>query len=417
MGFLFHPPVVTLTQTDPDQGAAQTHPGMTDLVIITDPRFMGGTAAAVVTDIRALAAHGLRVGLCLHRSEGFFQPGDGVNPALEALCDLDGVTRVSAGAPIRAQAALFHNPQVFQSATGHAPRIAAERAFVIAHHPPILGNGALCYDPLQVTRAIRRDFGLRPDWVPISGLLRAQLESFAPLIRITPEDWPNSFDTEVWRPTRPRLMGPVLTIGRHGRAHPDKWPARGRDIAASLPADAQTRVRVLGADPAFFARHGVDTSAWDILPFNAEPVRDFLDSLDVFSYFHAPIWREAFGRTVAEAMLMETRCILDESLRPTFGPHALYGRPDEVSALIAHIRAHPDQHRTAAKDAGDWCRQSFSAQDIAARYQRLLATPATRGRPAQGEMPPHILARKWLGFHRRRRASSAATVPQTGADK
>lgn len=388
-------------------GADRSLSPETDVTVVTDPRFMGGTAQALLSDVEAFLAAGLRVGIVLFRSGRFFRPGDLENPDLLALRDRLNVT-VS---PRRTGALFMHNPQIFG-----APQLVARespldlpqshRQFVVAHHPPFLGDGALCYDPVSTTSALAR---LMPrgapsiEWLPVSGLVRRQLRSFLPFLRLHPNDWPNAFDVARWGARRAKLSGPEIVIGRHGRAHPDKWPDTARDIAASLPSGPRTRVRVLGADPAYLQSRGVDVSEWEVLPFGATSPDSFLDGLDLFSYFHASQWREAFGRTVAEAMLMQVPCLLDKELRPTFGPHALYPAPAEVPALIDAIRTDPAAHLARATEAATWCRQSFDSARIKTRLDAVLSVRAVRRRVSPVDSSPLTTLRKWAGFHRRAR--------------
>ncbi|CAN0606612.1 unnamed protein product, partial [Ectocarpus sp. 12 AP-2014] len=63
-----------------------------DTILLTDPRFMGGTSSAVIADVKAFSNAGLRVGLTLIRSSGFFRVSDEENPEIRALADLPGVT-------------------------------------------------------------------------------------------------------------------------------------------------------------------------------------------------------------------------------------------------------------------------------------------------------------------------------------
>jgi hypothetical protein len=378
--------------------------GKVDVTLVTDPRFQGGTASAFLTDVEAFLSAGLKVAVVLFRSGGFFQPDDLENNALRALT----VDMRLVFDPVSSHTIFLHNPQVFgnkQLLLADKPLCLpqCDRLFMVAHHPPFLGDGALCYDPLTISRGIAHECGQSPQWLPVSGLLREQLRSFRPFLDISREDWVNSFDTAAWPSGPARMQSAHLVVGRHGRAHPDKWPDKSTDLAASLPASPLTEIHVLGADPAFFAARGVDTSGWQMLPFGAQSAQQFLAGLDVFSYFHGSRWREAFGRTVAEAMMSGVRCILDTSLRPTFGNQALYCRPTEVSALLDGIRDDPRPHIQAAQEAGEWCRQRFSTDDLMARYQRILSAPSARWEGGASEAPPLRTFRKWLGFHRRNR--------------
>ena len=343
-----------------------------DALIVTDPRFLGGTAGAIATDVRAFSQMGLSVGLCLVRSRGFFQTGDAVNPVFAELCDLPGVTRLPPGSAARARAAFFHHPAIFQRPAEEGFRIRAERAAIITHHTPFQGDGALHYDPLAIQSLIARQFGVKPIWAPISGVCRRQLESFAPMVRLSRSDWTNSFDVSEWDPKRDKLTSPDLVVGRHGRPDRMKWADSAAAIAASLPAGPRTHIRVMGAQAGFFDDIGVDTKDWEILPFNAQPVPAFLDSLDVFCYFHSAMMVEAFGRTVVEAMLMGAVCILDPCLEANFGDLAIYCRPEEVPGMIEDIRADLPAARAQAERARQACIRQYGLDAVARHWEALL---------------------------------------------
>lgn len=380
-----------------------------DALILVDPRFMGGTATAVDSDVRTLAAAGLTIGLYFVEGRGFFLPEETPNPKLEALFDLDGVTRIPAGETARARIAFFHHPQPFQFGVGNPITVEADNSVIVCHQAPFKGDGALDYDPFAIQKRIREQFGVNPLWAPISGICRAQFRSFAPFLRLTRQDWPNTFHIEDWVPKRDKLTTPDLTVGRHGRPHADKWGDTGTDIAASLPAGPHTHIRTMGTDAAFFEEMGVDVSAWDVLPFNAEPVVDFLDSLDVFSYFHSARWTETFGRTVAEAMLLGVRCILDPSLKATFGEHAIYCAPSEVARVLDHIRADLPGARAAAAKAQAWCIETYATQSVPARMETFVSDPGTTSRRGPVTASPLTAARKWTGYQRRRRQQEKAS--------
>ncbi|GAB5458900.1 MAG: glycosyltransferase family 1 protein [Henriciella sp.] len=374
-----------------------------DVLILTDPRFMGGTSAAIATDVRAFQAMGLKTAIHFIDANGFFLPEETANPVFDELFALGGVEKIETSSA-RARLAFFHHPAIFLNECSAPLRILADKAIIVTHQPLFAGNGGLNIDPIRVQNNIQRQFGPKPDWAPISGLCRSQYLSFAPFLRLTNIDWINTFAVEDWKPKREKLTGPMLTVGRHGRPHKDKWPDTGDDLTASLPAGPQTHIRVLGADPEFYSGYGVDISAWEILPFNAEPAADYLDSLDVFSYFHSSEWTEAFGRTIAEAMLMKTRCILDPALKPTFGEHAIYCQPTEVSNVLEHIRADLPAAKKAAEAARDFCVTAYSTSTIAARYHAMLADSGTTSRRGEIAVAPWTSLRRLAGFHRRQRA-------------
>lgn len=373
-----------------------------DAILLVDPRFMGGTATAFASDVRAMSVAGLSLGLHYVRCHGYFQPHETPNKELLALHELHGVSMIDPAEPAAADIALFHHPLPFSHGVKNPVQINAPQSVIITHQAPFKGDGSLDYDPFQTARYIREQFGVSPKWAPISGVSRRQLKSFAPALRLTTQDWPNTFDTAEWQPKRNKFSETVLTVGRHGRPHAEKWGDTGADIAASLPAGPQTKIRVMGTGPEFFADMGVVTTSWDVIPFDGEPVTHFLDSLDVFSYFHASTWTETFGRTIAEAMLMGARCILPKTLEPTFGPHAIYCRPGDVATVLEDIRSNLPAHKAAAEAAREFCMETFSTETVAARLKALLSDPGTTSRKGVVSAPVLTVLRKYAGFHRRR---------------
>ncbi|MBU2960335.1 glycosyltransferase family 1 protein [Citreicella sp. C3M06] len=372
-----------------------------DILVVADPRFSGGSTSALVADVTAMAELGASVGLVFVRSGYLDDARDAENPKALALADLDGVTRISPGTEARAGLAFLHHPLVFFRGIEERLTLSAERSVIVTHHAPFRSDGSLEWDPVVTRRRARLATGLSAWFAPISGVVRAQLASFAPLIRQSSGDWPNVFDPGDLAPTRPALLGPPLTIGRHGRPDPLKFPATGPEIDASLPAENGTRVRVLGCPTEALIARGAHTDRWEVLPFGAEPVAQFLNSLDVFTYHYHPNWLEAFGRTVAEAMLCERPCLLDPRLKATFGDMASYCQPHEVADALRRMAAAPDAALARAAAARDTALRRYGAAGMAQRLEALRRDRGDAGR-AGASTPAMRVARKAVGLYRRR---------------
>ncbi len=374
-----------------------------DVLVVADGRFSGGSTAALVADVTALAGQGLQVGLLFVRSAYLDDSRDPMNPAALALCDLNGVTRLAPGQAARAPLAFLHHPLVFSYGIEERARLSADRAVIVTHHAPFRNDGSLEYDPVITARRARRALGLAhtPWFAPISGVVRRQLASFAPLLRMSSEDWPNIFDPDDWPARRPILQGGRLTIGRHGRADALKFPATGPEIDASLPAGPDISVRVLGCPAEALAAKGAHPETWEVLPFGAEPVADFLNSLDVFVYHYHPKLTEAFGRTVLEAVLCGCACLADPRLEPTFGDLIDYCDPADTRAALDRITADPEAARTRAARARARAIEIYGNQSLGPRWERLCADPGS-ARRVTGAVPPATVLRKLAGLYRRR---------------
>lgn len=372
-----------------------------DILVVTDPRFAGGTTSAVLADVEAFLALGARVGLMCVHSAYLDDMGETPNPLIAELLDREGVEKVPADGTVRAGTVFLHHPMVFFHGTRERAGISADRTVLVTHHVPFRGDGSLEYDPMRTARRIWRDFRTKPLWAPISGLCRRQLASFQPLIRLTTEDWTNIFDAERWQPARAIFEGSELVIGRHGRVDPLKWPETAGKIDACLPGGRGRRIRVMGCPVEDLRALGTDMSGWEIVPFGAEPVDRFLDGLDVFSYFHHPRWVETFGRTVAEAALMGRFCVLDPGLEATFGDIAVYCQPAEVSALLDRMQAAPEDARALGDRARTLALARYGRDSIAGRLARLRVDPGQRMR-IKPSVPVLRTARKLAGLYRRR---------------
>ena len=372
-----------------------------DISIVVDPRFSGGTAAAVVQDVMTFHALGASVGIVPITTRFLNLPTDVPNKALLDLADLPNTKFVEAKS-VSSEVAFFHQPQAFYFPISERFDIRATRSVLVTHHPPFRGDASLEYDPLVTTRRIRQRFGAQVMWAPVSGLIRQQLRSFAPALRLTRSDWVNAFDPSEWTSQRPAFSDAVPVVGRHGRADMLKWPDRAEDIAAPYAADGW-HTRIMGCPADDIIAKGVDTSRWELLGFNEEPVADFLDRLDVFCYFHSDRWVEAFGRTVAEALLMERPCILDPRLKATFGDLASYCRPTDTPALLEKLRQNPEQSRLDARRKRVEICEKYSIASIAGRLDALKSDDGTRARGPDVHSPPLVTMRRVIGLARRQR--------------
>ncbi len=377
-----------------------------DVIMIAEPRFAGGTSSALIADVQALSEMGVRIGLLFVQSSYLRDGVDLPNRRVLDLLDLSNVEMAPSGGCITAETVFLHHPMIFYYGVAERVDLSAKRAIVVAHQAPFRGDGSLEYDPLSIQRTIHRSFGLRPLWAPISGLCRQQLECFAPLIRLTSEDWINVFDPADWVPRRTIFSDRLVTIGRHGRADPMKWPASAIEVEQSLPVGSDRRIRVMGCPQNALNDFGTNTGEWNIIPFGAQPVTDFIDALDVFSYHHHPRWTETFGRTVAEAALMGRICILGQSLAATFKDIAIIAPPPEVSAIIDRLAADPAAAQTQGTEIRRIALARYSRDSITGRLQRISKDEGTVRRNDPTASPLRT-ARKIIGLRRRRRAGGA----------
>lgn len=373
-----------------------------DVICVIDPRFTGGTAAALAADVAAFLEMGLQVGLIEVHSPYLDDMGAARSDAITALRADSRLHLLDdpSGGPILAKTVFLHHPMTFFHGVRERVRLRADRSYLVGHHPPFRGDGSLQYDPVVTTWRAWRATGTRPIWAPVSGICRQQLQSFAPLIRLTQDEWHNVFDVDAWTPQRRKFSSERIAVGRHGRPDLLKWPESVAKINASLPDLPETDIHVLGVPASVLRARGLTKAGWNILPFGTLPVPQFLDQLDIFAYHYHADYCECFGRTVAEAMLMGVVCVLDPRLEPTFGDLAIYSEPAGTAQAIAELRADPAAALARADRARAAIIARHAATSVPGRLFALTAAKGTRGHAKRVASPFEVM-RKTAGMMRR----------------
>ncbi|NDW01741.1 glycosyltransferase family 4 protein [Salipiger sp. PrR002] len=380
---------------------------MLDVLCVIDTRFTGGTPAAMGSDIAVFLEAGLQVGVAGVRSAYLSDMPDGWSSKVsEVMADrrLQWVASKE-GAPIAAQTVFLHHPMTFFYGLEKPLRLQADRVCLVAHHLPFRADGSMQYDPIATSQRIYRKTGARPEWLPVSGVCREQLDAFRPFIRLSALDWPNVFDVDAWKPRRDPFSDGSLVIGRHSRPDPLKWPDRAADVRGSLPNLPGGEIRVMGCPRAEMTKLNVDMTGWKVLEFDEEPVAGFLDGLDVFAYHYHRAYSECFGRTVAEAMLMKAVCVLDPRLEPTFGNLAVYCPPEDTAQVITRLQGDPVAARALASRARTEIVRRHGTSSVMPRLEVLRGKtpqPAAVRPTAERKIPRHVIAKKLVGMVRRR---------------
>ena len=337
------------------------------MILAADLRFPGGTSQAVADEIRALHDAGLRVGVAALR----FRDLDNslaVHPRIREVLERRWAVRIERG---RASAplAVVHNPTLLDRLDHDGDLdLAAEVCVVVAHHLPVDPAGRPCYDVARIERNARRIFGRSLVWAPNSPVCRRAFVEHGLHVTLLRDDWRNVVFPDDWGTARDRPRFDVLTIGRHSRSEPEKWPDSIDDLLAAYPDDPDVRVRLLGVDDSLLRRLPAVPSSWTTLPFGSMPVAEFLETIDFLVYFHHHLLRESFGRCVAEAVSAGVVCIVPEYLRETFGPAALYSTPQESTALARRLFEHPAEYGAQSRSA----REHLEATYGPARHVKLV---------------------------------------------
>jgi hypothetical protein len=311
------------------------------IALVLDPRFPGGTAAAVAAEIRALDAHadlrvfGLETAMFSERA---------VNPALQRALDEHGLELVWNPPVIRSEIVVFHNPACLKFNTSLGLRIGCRLAFVVTHENFLRPNGAEAFDVAGCLRMI--DAGLVAGsryLAPVSAGNRrgvaAWLDRTGSDWALAGFDWFNVCDFVM----RPPVAAPRDRRGRHSRPGFEKFPPLAT-MLAHFPAHAES-CAILGGDTLLLDPE--PPAHWKLLRFGETDVASFLAELDFFVYFTHPLWRESFGRAIAEAIAAGKVVITDPGTAENFpGAVACDG---DVDRVIAGLVAEPRRYQSLVR--------------------------------------------------------------------
>ncbi len=361
-----------------DRGGGQGG-GRHRLTLVLDPRFPGGTSAAVAAEIAAIAGW-VRLEVCAIETAMF--RGRDVHPGLRAALEANGLDLVWNPPVIRGDTVVFHNPSCLRFDTDFAPRISCGALYVVTHENMVRPNGSPAFDADLCLQLIERaSVTGRHMLAPVSAHNRATATAWLagrPDLpwTLAPFDWFNIFDLPLGEP----VPAPRDRRGRHSRPGLEKFPALPA-MLAHFPAHAE-RCAILGADTFLRAPGGVPPH-WRAFRFGSMDVARFLEEIDFFVYFTHPLWRESFGRVIAEAIAAGKLVITDPGTAAPFGGGVVASDGSDVDALVAGFIAAPGRYARAVRQA-----QAGLARFAPERFREDVLLRITEGRAGAGVSGP-----------------------------
>ena len=316
------------------------------LAYIIDPRFPGGTSAAVArelplaADMADLSVYGLQTKM--------FRGQDAATVLADTLDDL-GLPLNWAPQTVQADVVVMHNPSCLKFDPTFDTRIVCHKLIVVTHENFVRPGGVEGFDVGRCLSHIDRNtVAVEKMLAPVSDHNRDCItgwfagQSLGPWT-VSDANWPNICNFEAVAPT----SAPRDRRGRHSRAGLEKFPSLA-DLDACFPPHAEANV-LLGADP--LIEPARERPHWRVLPFQALPVADYLSEIDFMVYYTAPTWRESFGRVLAEASFAGKVVLTDADTGVSLGGGAVVVQPDEVDAAIARLCADPAAYAHAVHTA------------------------------------------------------------------
>lgn len=362
-----------------------------DVAVLTDIRFQGGTGSSTSQEIRIQNDAGLTTALFhvpstilgLTPLESIPRKLRKPAPKIAASLSKGYSSLRRSDERIYAPLTIMRHPTIANS-TRFLPRgLKTDEIILVVNHPAVGPNGTTDYALDNVIRNIESVFGIRPKVCPNSPV--AAQNCVAPGSEPVGIHfyWSNIFDIPSHAPRRRNAHEPIV-LGRHSRDNAEKWPGDADIIRQAYPSADGIKVRVMGGASTPKNVLSELPANWEILPFDPFGAASFLQSIDVYVYFHHPAWVEAFGRAPCEAMMAGIPTILPKYLEANFGEAAIYCEPHEVLSIVRKLQADPDEYNRTSIRTRELAASKFGAFHHLNRLRRSdqIAKKLDRARPA-----------------------------------
>ena len=344
----------------------------TDVIIISDLRFPGGTSSSIAEEIKAQAQAGYSTGL-IHLPSPVLKRDRPFNNKIQHCIDSRYAQLLDISDSHCADLVNIRHPSIFQELPPGRLRIKAERVIVTVNQAPFnRDKSQKYYDIDKVIQTLNENFQTKHIWAPIGPLVRDSLISCKAKITIRNDDWHNILNIDDWRTDRNNFCGKIPVIGRYSRPTPDKWPDNSKDILDAYPKDNRFLVKIMGGGDIAVKIIGQQPANWEIFPFNSLDPRVFLNNIDFFVYYHHPLLTEAFGRTIIEAMAAGIPVILPHHFRTLFNDSCLYRKPSEVKETVLSMYNDPNEFTCRSNIGRQFVIDNFSYKMHKTRLEELI---------------------------------------------
>lgn len=346
-----------------------------DILMVSDFRLIGGSTHSIAQEIRAQAAAGYTTGLMQFSTMRVRRPRP-LDPAIQR-CIHDGLAElVLPDQPVRCALLLGRLPAAFRERPPVRPGLDADVRVLVANQAPLEESRTASHYSIEQVAAVTDELFGGMTWAPIGPLIRRHLERSPVPVQVLPDDWVNIASPSGAPPDRRRPVSDRPVLGRHSRNAWQKWPASAHEILSAYPTTGEVEVRILGGADAPAGILGGVPPQWTVHPYGSVPVADFLRGIDYWVYYHHPLWVEAFGRAVLDALSSGCVAILPEDFRELFGDACVYGPPNAVLDHVRRLHGDWSLYREQSERGSAALRERFSPASHVNRVEALIGRPA-----------------------------------------
>jgi glycosyltransferase involved in cell wall biosynthesis len=346
----------------------------------------GGSQRSNEEEIRALRRAGLRVGVANIEAFWFMHKRDSrLSDRIVSMLNSGEVELVQLDSLTTTELLIIRYPPVLQFAAAVPSTIVAARVLIVANQGPYeLDGTGRRYDIESCSQRVKTMFGREPVWAPQGPLVRTVLTQLVAHSNLLAHDVPAIVDPVTWRVSRRTLRGRQPVVGRYSRDIAAKWPEVADDLLAAYSSPRFT-TKLMGGPETLtnvMGEPGGWPERWTVLAEGEVDTRAFLADIDFFVYFHASYYREAFGRSIVEAMASGLVVVLQSSFRPVFGDAAVYCEPHEVEEVVMALSSNQQAYDAQVERGIDFVTLRSSYDSYSSLIGSLLTAPSSSERVA-----------------------------------
>ena len=312
------------------------------IAYLIDPRFPGGTSSAVAAELKVVSTFAR---VSVHGLSTKMFNGDEAAPVLQDALDELGLKIVWDARVISADTVIFHNPSCLKFQDDIDTTILARQLVVVTHENFVRPSGAESFDvETCLSQLLRNAFVVSAALAPLSEWNRESIRLWEQAHRrldgwtVLDFDWFNICDFNITAPSS------EITDrrGRLSRPGFEKFPST-EVLTACFPPYANANV-ILGAD---VLMDDPQTPAhWTLLPFRGVSSARFFEMIDFMIYYISPLWRESFGRVMAEGIAAGKIVISDPDTAKSFAGAVIGAKPEDVNGIVSSYLANPAKYQS-----------------------------------------------------------------------
>lgn len=347
------------------------HKGTFDVVYATDFRFPGGTTSLTLGEIHAASGMGLRVGV-VQLDSPLNKPGTPFSPALLNTLLSNQVSLLRVRDDFYTPLLVVRHPSAAQFLDNTFSPAQIGKCILIANTAPVLAGGSgSVYDLEQCVSNLSRCFSVEASVVPESGVTRKLVQEVAGNVHVASYDWPGFIEIQDAVDRRAGTRLPV--VGRHSRDHRLKWPDTLQDFIGAYHQPGVFKTHILGGiDSIASSLPNAALQDMAVTPFGGADVREYLQGLDFWVYYHSNRTIESFGMAAAEAMEAGLVVILPEYMAATFGEGAVYAKASEVASIVRKFWSDPELYAEQSRRAREYVQNHYSVDVYAMRLRGMI---------------------------------------------